>query len=95
MRHLMAVLAAWVLIGPPEIYDAGMPRRDDRQPLAAWDRLGTFDDATACRRFRDDRVVATYGRDDSAWALWSLAQCFTAQRAAGGPLSALDTEHGL
>jgi hypothetical protein len=93
MRRLL-VLVTWLLIAPPTIREAGMGRMDDRQPLWMWQRLGEFADAPTCRRFRDDQVAATYGRDDTAWARFSLARCFRAARAAGGRLSALDDDWG-
>lgn len=79
------LLSAWLLLAPPDVYRDGASRMDDDQPLWTWKRLGSFPDAPACRRFRDERVVAAQG--DAEWAFWSKAQCFIAERADGGRLT--------
>ena len=83
--QLLTLLVAWLLIVPPALHCDGAPRMDDRQPLWMWERRGEFADVAACRRHRDDRIVGA--RDDVEWAYWSLARCFTAERASGGALT--------
>lgn len=54
-------------------------------PLASWRNRGTFADEAACRAAGDDRIAATVGKDDVAWADWQLARCFTQERMKNGP----------
>ena len=84
------VLVTWLLLAPPDVYLDGASRMDDQQPLWTWKRLGSFADAAACRRFREERVTASH--DDVDWAFWSKAECLTAERAEGGRLTP-DEEH--
>ncbi len=77
--------APWLLIAPPYYYHDGGARMADRAPLWDWPRLAGFDDAAACRSFRDARIANA--SEDDEWAMWSKSRCETAQRAAGPRLT--------
>jgi hypothetical protein len=78
-------LYPWVLVAPPNLYEAGGARMDERAPLWKWQRLASFDDIVECRRFRDARIADPRG--DEKWATWSMSRCVTAKRAGGGRLA--------
>jgi hypothetical protein len=75
----------WLLIAPPIYSRDGGGRMADRAPLWDWVRLAGFDDAVACRSFRDARIADAAG--DEEWAMWSKSRCETAPRAAGARLT--------
>jgi hypothetical protein len=76
--------AGWLLIAPPNFYEAGGARMEDRAPLWKWTRLAAFADVADCEQYRDEQVAGA--PDDESWAVWSMARCVTAERAEGGRL---------
>ena len=57
----------------------------DRAPLWDWQRLAGFDNAAACRSYRDAHIANASG--DGEWATWSKSRCETTARATGGRLT--------